>query len=44
MAQLVQRLLPITEVRGLNPVTGKLDSLVTINCIEKIKDDAVKSL
>ena len=38
MAQLVERLLRISEVRGLNPVMGKnLYCTFTINCIEKTK-------
>ena len=38
MAQLVERSLRISEVRGLNPVMGKnLYCTFTINCIEKTK-------
>ena len=39
MAQLVERLLPIPEVRGSNPVIGKIyiHHLLTVNCIEKKK-------
>ena len=38
MAQLVERLLPIPEVRGSNPVIGKnLYRTFTVNCIEKTK-------
>ena len=40
MAQLVEWLLPIPEVRGLNPVIGKklcIEHLFTVNCIEKTK-------
>ena len=42
VAQLVERSLPTTEVRGLNPVIGKLlyqtlNCLPTVNCIEKTK-------
>ena len=37
VAQLVQRLLPIPEVRGSNQVMGKIsiEYLLTVNCIEK---------
>ena len=38
MAQLVERSLPISEVRGSNPVIGKnLYRTFTVNCIEKTK-------
>ena len=38
MAQLVEPLLPIPEVRGSNPVVGKTLYLTfTVNCIEKTK-------
>ena len=39
VAQLVERLLPIPEVRGSNPVIGKIyiHHLLTVNCIEKKK-------
>ena len=38
MAQLVERLLPTPEIRGLNPVTFISDIyLSTVNCIEKTK-------
>ena len=42
VAQLVERLLPMSEVCGLNPVIGKIYIehfvyLFTINCIEKTK-------
>ena len=38
MAQLVERLLPIPEVRGSNPVIDKkLYRTVIVNCIEKTK-------
>ena len=38
VAQLVERLLPIPEVCGSNPVIGKnLHSTFTVNCIEKTK-------
>ena len=39
MAQLAERSLPISEVRGLNPVIGKIyiEYLFTVNCIEKAK-------
>ena len=39
MAQLVERLLPIPEVRNSNPVIGNIyiEHLFTINCIENIK-------
>ena len=38
VAQLVERLLPIPEVRCLNPVIGKkLYCTFTVNCIEKTK-------
>ena len=39
MAQLVEQLLPIPEVRGSNPAIGKfyLEILFTINSIEKTK-------
>ena len=40
VAQLVERSLPIPEVRGSNPVIGKylfIEQLFTINCIEKTK-------
>ena len=38
VAQLVERLLPIPEVRSSNPVIGKNIYLTfTINCIEKTK-------
>ena len=42
MAQLVERLLPTPEVRGSNPVIGKLlywifNYLPTVNCIERTK-------
>ena len=40
VAQLVERLLPIPEVRGLNPVIGKknylyIEHLFTVNCVLK---------
>ena len=35
VAQLVERSLPILEVRGSNPVIGK--KLFTLNCIEMLK-------
>ena len=39
VAQLVERSLPIPEVRGLNPVIGKnlfiLNILFTVNCVLK---------
>ena len=38
VAQLVERLLPIPEVRGSNPVIGKkLYRTLTVNCIVKTK-------
>ena len=38
VAQLVERSLPISEVRGSNPVIGKnLYRTFTVNCIEKTK-------
>ena len=39
VAQLVEPLLPIQEVCGLNPVIGKIyiEHLFTVNCIEKTK-------
>ena len=39
MAQLVERSLPIPEVRSLNPVIGKhlYLTLFAVNCIEKTK-------
>ena len=37
MAQLVDRLLLIPEVRGSNPVIGKTEHLFSVNCIEKTK-------
>ena len=42
MAQLVERSLPTPEIRGSNPVIGKLlyrtfNCLSTVNCIEKTK-------
>ena len=38
VAQLVERLLPIPEVHGSNPVIGKnLYLTITVNCIEKSK-------
>ena len=42
VAQLVERLLPTPEVRGSNPVIGKLlywifNYLPTVNCIERTK-------
>ena len=39
MAQLVEWSLPIPEVRGSNPDTGKIyfEHLFTANCIEKTK-------
>ena len=38
MAQLVERSLPIPEVRGLNPVIGKnLYRTLFVKCIEKTK-------
>ena len=39
VAQLVERSLPIPEVRGSNPVIGKkiIEHLFTVNCIEKTK-------
>ena len=36
VAQLVERLLPIPEVRGSDPVIGK-KLISNINCIEKMK-------
>ena len=36
VAQLVKRSLPTPEVRGSNPVIGKI-VYVTVNCIEKTK-------
>ena len=41
VAQLVERLLSIPEVRGSNPIIGKnlyIEHLFTVNCIEKEKD------
>ena len=35
MAQLIERSLPIPEVRGLNAVIGK--NLFTVNCIQNTK-------
>ena len=39
VAQLVERLLLIPEVHGLNPVIGKIyiEHLIAVNCIEKTK-------
>ena len=40
VTQLVKQSLPTSEVRGSNPVIGKLlciEHLFTINCIEKTK-------
>ena len=38
VVQFVERLLPIPEIRGSNPVIGKnLYSTFTVNCIEKPK-------
>ena len=39
VAQLVERSLSIPEVRGSNPVIGKIyiEHLFTVNCIEKTK-------
>ena len=38
VAQLVERLLPIPEVHGSNPVIGKkIYCTFTVNCIEKTK-------
>ena len=39
VAQLVERSLPIPEVRGSNPIIGKKNYIehFTINCIEKTK-------
>ena len=38
MGQLVERSLPITEVRGSNPVIGEnLYSTFTVDCFEKTK-------
>ena len=39
MAQLVEWSIPVPEVRGSNPVIGKIyiEQLFTINCIEKTK-------
>ena len=38
VAQLVERLLPIPEVRGSSPVIGKkLYRIFTVNCVEKTK-------
>ena len=38
MAQLVERLLPVPEVCGSNPVTGKkIYGTFTVNCIKKTK-------
>ena len=43
VAQLVERLLPMPEVRGSNPVTGKnLYWTFIVNCIEKMKIKAVE--
>jgi len=38
VAQLVERLLPVPEVRGSNPVIGKnlfIEHLFTVNCVLK---------
>ena len=42
VAQLVERLLPISEVRRSNPVIGKIyiDRLFTVKCFEKAKKEA----
>ena len=39
VAQLVERLLPIPEVRNSNPVIGKIyiEHLFSVNCIKKTK-------
>ena len=39
VAQLVERLLPISDVRRLNPIINKIyiEHLFTVNCIEKTK-------
>ena len=37
MARLVEQLLTIPEVRGLNPAIGKI-YLFAVNCIEKKKE------
>ena len=39
VAQLVERLLPIPEVRGSNPVIGKINTehMFTVNCTKKTK-------
>ena len=39
VAQLVEWVLPIPEVRGSNPAIGKIyiEHLFLVNCIEKIK-------
>ena len=39
VAQLVEWSIPVPEVRGSNPVIGKIyiEQLFTINCIEKTK-------
>ena len=38
VAQLVERLLPVPEVCGSNPVTGKkIYGTFTVNCIKKTK-------
>ena len=42
VAQLVERLLPIPEVWGSNPLIGKnlcIEHLFTVNCIEKRKTE-----
>ena len=39
VAQLIERSIPTPEVRGSNPVIGKIciEHLFTVNCIEKMK-------
>ena len=39
VAQLVERMLSIPEVRGSNPFIGKIyiEQLFTVNCVEKTK-------
>ena len=41
VAQLMEQLLPIPEVRGSNKVIGKIysENLFTVNCIEKTKKE-----
>ena len=45
VAQLVERLLAIPEVRGSNPVIDKtyIEHLLTVNCIEKTKIKKTRS-